>query len=470
MIEVSNAVKQASLNNVTATELIISFPRNENLDPITLDNVVSESMNIHDALSDGSSFKFGGCIAAKFSIDLIDTPDRSFTSDELVGQWISIRLIQNFTKYTELYPANTVYPSNNLYPGYMEDDEDTSHTWYIFCGKIYAAPTDKNDPHRRTITAYDFLALLLSRNITNSLCSRWRTVLAHSSGASAEAKIQFLIQEIFSNNLMMAFPYDLVNNKYLKEKLLVENENDKVWDLRVLNRDWLKTNEEISYGELARDICELIGLFGRVRPDADIGTFVFIALGEGTELYTSNYGLSFDEKKQTGFTQVEIGVEIGVDLGSITVTNEKTQRLNIGKYYQDDNPENIPEQVYNLSDNILAWKPQGLAYTWFNSLYMSDTDHYSGSSANDRFYGVNYTPLSVKVDGRLWVEVGDKIQLRYMKTDCEGNPLDANGDIAQSPEDFVYLTVESYVLERTLSGILALTDNIEAKGENSSVI
>ena len=68
-----------------------------------------------------------------------------------------------------------------------------------------------------------------------------------------------------------------------------------------------------------------------------------------------------------------------------------------------------------------------------------------------------YKPIEATLDGRLWVEPGDMVQIKYYVTDADGNyAYNADG----TPQT---ATVTSYVLSRELTGIQALTDKNTAK-------
>jgi hypothetical protein len=100
---------------------------------------------------------------------------------------------------------------------------------------------------------------------------------------------------------------------------------------------------------------------------------------------------------------------------------------------------------------------------WFNSnmgkrITGWDTDTHS------------YYPITATVDGRPWAHVGDKIEIFKNCTDVNGDyiyetdengeyELDENGELIILKEKYT-----TYIMSRTLTGIQALTDEIETKG------
>lgn len=108
-----------------------------------------------------------------------------------------------------------------------------------------------------------------------------------------------------------------------------------------------------------------------------------------------------------------------------------------------------------MTDNILVWQEndnEGGAWIHkFENLFSGDT--------GKRIHHKIYKPIEATLDGRLWVELGDMVQIKYYVTDADGNyAYNADG----TPQT---ATVTSYVLSRELTGIQALTDKITAKGE-----
>ena len=68
-----------------------------------------------------------------------------------------------------------------------------------------------------------------------------------------------------------------------------------------------------------------------------------------------------------------------------------------------------------------------------------------------------FRPLKVKLDGRFDVDVGTPIRIYSIKTNPDGSYVYEDGEIVREE-------IETYLFTRTLTGIKALTDEIETKG------
>jgi hypothetical protein len=167
-------------------ELIITFTDNgEQGVPleadITADNIVEESMKLTQSINDENYLKFGGCIAAQFSIDLLNTDNRKFT-DSLVGRWISVKLIERTDSENPLLPSSELTPGAMVYPG----NEFNSNVHYLFSGRIDSAPQSKEDLNVRTIIAYDAMAILYATDATNYVFQQLAQTGAFTIGVAYE--------------------------------------------------------------------------------------------------------------------------------------------------------------------------------------------------------------------------------------------------------------------------------------------
>ena len=90
---------------------------------------------------------------------------------------------------------------------------------------------------------------------------------------------------------------------------------------------------------------------------------------------------------------------------------------------------------------------------------MHDVQSLLHGKTGERFYNCSYTPLAATLDGRPWVQIGDGLEIESYVTDSNGDFVYDNAGQPKKEK------VKAYVLSRTLSGIKALTDSIEAKGE-----
>ena len=129
-MSISENDKQQIIDNLIENTLEITFPDGDEL-KITEENVLSESMKLTQSICNDSTLRFGGCIASRFEIDLLDSAERKFSTD-LTGKWISVALIQKYPSSEFLYPSANLAPSQNLAPGKIIAEKK----WYIFSGFI----------------------------------------------------------------------------------------------------------------------------------------------------------------------------------------------------------------------------------------------------------------------------------------------------------------------------------------------
>ena len=239
--------------------IVISFPDGDG-EPITEENICSESMRIRQTICDESYLKFGGCIASELKIDLLRTNDRSF-DDSLIGKWISVKITQCFTTDNLLYPSSSLYPSPTLFPGFQTEEVDR----YVFSGYIDSAVVSKTDNNVISITAYDILAKLHAEDATDALYAMYKTVNNNTLGTILNAVTSRFSLNFVSGNLLSEF-YNNGSNVTIR--------NYPVWK----NTDWMNSGEKISYGQLLRDICEMLGTFGVIVPNSGKGSLEFRTL------------------------------------------------------------------------------------------------------------------------------------------------------------------------------------------------
>lgn len=423
---------QNIIDNLLYNKIEILFPDGEEK-AITDDNISSESMKLRQSICDESYLKFGGCISSEFRIDLINTEDRQFT-DKLAGKWINVRITHVYVvENSPLYPSKTLCPSKNLYPGNVISE----YTSIIFSGYIYSAKCSPKDKNIRTIIAYDVMSKLYEWDATNALTQLWN---------SSSATISSLYRMCLKNNGNMIIPDVPRNDIFADEDL----EGNQVGFFKTQNTDWINNSNKISYGELLRQICEILGVFGFIQPSLAKGTFKLIALSDfkTAEIYDFYEELNLEEYSCTGYTSVCVPLRD-------TSGNGKSYTAQLARAYETG----AVDKVYDLSDNILAWR-SGLPYTAGHGMEI-----YLNSGVGDRLSlnanGARFTvfqPIKAKLDARLWADLGKPITIKTSKTNIDGSyVLDEGGNIIKE-------NVNSYILTRTLSGIQALTDEIEAKG------
>lgn len=425
MRELRESYKKKIINSLMENTIQINFPSGD-FAPITEDNIVSESMTLKQSICDEEQLRFGGCISSEFKIQVINTEDRTFGTD-LVGKWISVVLTQTFPNGNYLYPKATLYPSNNLFPGEVIANKD----WYIFCGYIDSAKVDQNNKNIRNIVAYDFLSILNNLDGTDKLFELWKSF---PNGCT----MRNLLVHCLHYNGVVTVP---TNFGTRLNETLNSADYTTVNDYLTMNKSWLENHNKITYGHILRDVCEMLGVFGFIRPNKTYGEFNFISTvvtGEVYDCYESFYAEEYTTKGYSG-----VQLMIGID-------SERTSKIMTAlSGYIDDNGN-----YYDLTDNVICWQEK--ESTEFIHPF---NDMYNGRITDKRISETYiYTPITATVDCRLWVEPGDKVIIKTPKTDVYGNYLlDGNGNVIT--ED-----ITSFVFSRTITGIKALTDKIEAKG------
>ena len=424
--------------------IVISFPDGDG-EPITEENICSESMRIRQTICDESYLKFGGCIASELKIDLLRTNDRSF-DDSLIGKWISVKITQCFTTDNLLYPSSSLYPSPTLFPGFQTEEVDR----YVFSGYIDSAVVSKTDNNVISITAYDILAKLHAEDATDALYAMYKTVNNNTLGTILNAVTSRFSLNFVSGNLLSEF-YNNGSNVTIR--------NYPVWK----NTDWMNSGEKISYGQLLRDICEMLGTFGVIVPNSGKGSLEFRTLyNPDVEEYTFfEPPLNAETYQCTGYTDFVFPVENDSDRPGKTVTA-------IGGL--SDSYDRAVEKSYDFSANILTQRKYAQSG---GSRTSTEFDYLINTSSIGTRLAMNaeseshptactlseYKPVKVRLDARLWVKVGAPVRIYANKTDAEGGYI-----IDETTGLPVKEIINTYIFTRTITGIQALTDEIETKG------
>ena len=424
--------------------IVISFPDGDG-EPITEENICSESMRIRQTICDESYLKFGGCIASELKIDLLRTNDRSF-DDSLIGKWISVKITQCFTTDNLLYPSSSLYPSPTLFPGFQTEEVDR----YVFSGYIDSAVVSKTDNNVISITAYDILAKLHAEDATDALYAMYKPANNNTLGTILNAVTSRFSLNFVSGNLLSEF-YNNGSNVTIR--------NYPVWK----NTDWMNSGEKISYGQLLRDICEMLGTFGVIVPNSGKGSLEFRTLyNPDVEEYTFfEPPLNAETYQCTGYTDFVFPVENDSDRPGKTVTA-------IGGL--SDSYDRAVEKSYDFSANILTQRKYAQSG---GSRTSTEFDYLINTSSIGTRLAMNaeseshptactlseYKPVKVRLDARLWVKVGAPVRIYANETDAEGGYI-----IDETTGLPVKEIINTYIFTRTITGIQALTDEIETKG------
>lgn len=430
MLSVSSTHKQKIINELISNKLEI-FSSDSKFDVITETNIESESMSLKQSICDENKLKFGGCIASEFKIGLLNTVGRTFDVSKLVGCWILVKLTQTFPSGSPILPSSSLYPSDTLYPG----EAVTTKSWCIFNGMIDKAEVNKTDQNKISITAYDVISQLYETDCTNALQKLWN----NNSNSTSVYALLAMVSEKFIN--LCGQPDAHFLSDRLLNEVINKVENLTVKNMKIFNKVWLDDSEKVNYGQLLNYTAEMLGVFAFVKPDnRKGGNIVFVNLETDTtkaEKYDFYEAFNADEKSSGTYGTVDFAIR-----GSTRTAKVRSYKFLSGK-------------TYDMTDNILVWQENDNAGgAWihkFENLFSGDT--------GKRIHHKIYKPIEATLDGRLWVEPGDMVQIKYYVTDADGNyAYNADG----TPQT---ATVTSYVLSRELTGIQALTDKITAKGE-----
>lgn len=427
-------------------ELIITFPDGDEQD-ITEENIVSESMRLTQSICDEDYLKFGGCIASEFRIDLLNTNERSFTQ-ELTGRWISVKLIQHKISDRPVYPSRLLYPSGDLFPGFERDE--TVH--YIFSGFIESANLSENDMNVRTVIAYDALALLYSADATN--------YVYRSATETGAFTISIALSNSLRNNGKINIPIfsgDGWYNKFFTEQF--DRSGDGVlWPVReysIKNESWRSSDKKISYGELLKNICENLAVFGIIVPDSGKGSFKTIDFTKPTIVYEFYEKLQPEEYLSTGYTDFMFSI-----YGDGRTGKNDTAAGGFTHSY----PDAVPK-IYDFTDNMTVWEKyakngSSRTSTSFDRLINTTSIGFriAMNPENGDCAFSSYRPLKATVEGTPNQIIGSPITIIANKTNPDGSYIEQDGE-------YVKEEINSYVFKRTLSGIQALTDEIEVKGQ-----
>lgn len=91
------------------------------------------------------------------------------------------------------------------------------------------------------------------------------------------------------------------DNKEILDEVINQSTGLTVRNFPTYNRAWLEDSNTITYGELLKNCCELLGVFGTIIPNASYGVFRYIELGKSTETYDFYENLYAEEYDCSGY-------------------------------------------------------------------------------------------------------------------------------------------------------------------------
>ena len=358
MIALSDEVKNQLLNDSLQREIIISFP-DDDIPDITGKNIVSESLELTQAISDGKEFKLGGCIAGQFTIKVINV------EQELNGKRIKVIMRQSYSKGL-LLPSDTLYPSSDLYCGYQVGTVEVP----LFCGTVNSSSRQKNRAVKEII-AYDDLYLASQKYAYN-----YFTSLA-----------------IYSPKISL---YDL--RVYLCSSFLkdydYENEFTGFNDSNELSLklDLVKSvfNDKTTIADLLSAYCELNACFAIMSGE---GKIKFIQLiNPQTEIIENYSSLDFEEYTTSNINLIKF-------------------KYDKDKYFAYGHTQEKKQSWY-ISDNLIT-----SCCTDISELVTNFNDNSGNNYIFDSLY--SYCPFKADVYARWWLECGDKVSIKTGYTDTE---------------------------------------------------
>lgn len=416
MIDVSEsfkfAVKNGSMNNQLRIRVFEEQADGSNSYYIVNSEIVSESMKIQSSICDDTKFTFGGCIASEFEIEISKNVD-------LTGKYITVYLTQ--IAKSLIYPGEVTFPGANSYPGGGEYTE----TFAIFSGEIYSCKFSKNHL-TRTIVAYDRFYWRGGIDCTKWYQS-WHNANKDENGCVTIGALRKAV---------------------LKQFLIVEAADPPHDTAVALPADDFPVHmieDNVTVGDLLRMICEFNGCFMAFNGGGNV-EYIYVNNGKyidgaNTEIYDYYIEFQPEDYSKGAFDGIYINsLESGC--GILPIGTDEQENF----YFMDGNT--LLGNGYTTGPAIIP-----------NSINTVYTDLGIKAKIEGNF-DVYYTPMTLTAQSRLWVQLGDRIavKFKYYSFDSGEN----GNEVAVEHIDTVY----SYVLSRNISGIQALRDEISAEGEN----
>lgn len=168
-------------------------------------------------------------------------------------------------------------------------------------------------------------------------------------------------------------------------------------------------SETISGKDIITSLCELNGVFGHINRD---NNFEYISLDENKEVINVDRSLVKSGEYEDFVTSTISKVQI------------RQEENDIGTSYGDG------DNCYVIENNFFVY---GKSSEELESICFK---------LYSKIKGITYRPYKASIKGNPCYMVGDKVRINTRN-----------------------ITIESYILERTLTGIQSLTDTLEANGE-----
>ena len=446
MKNLTSTEKDLILNHNVYNSLRMVFP-DGSVEPIENENIVGESMQLTQAICDEASLRFGGVIASELQISIHNTSGEGDTpswirkfDDSLEGKWFYLEMIHHCASVGTLFPHNDLYPSVDLYP----NSEPVEIPVVLFSGCISSIQKDKNDPNVFNIVAYDLFDSLNQKNAQNWINSS----IYYNSSSHNEFRVQYIFDHL-------AGMYNIDDYDHQPIFKVYSGISGRTYG--TFNLYHADMNTDISYGNMLKYACEIAGVFAVVEPTTELvngmlGRIKLIVLGKGEWKSGQSYPLDVREDYDyyESFWQNEIHEHY----------TAATYKREVNKQDEQDNDDikcildiNNVAYMYDLTSNPFPYATSTSGYP-FNSYiaYRGGTEHPVSRLTQE------VIPIEAELIGKSWVEVGDKIRIKY-------NEIYPNGEIISENN-----WCTSYVLKRVLKGCNALTDSITVNGGSQTLV
>ena len=288
--------KDKIINNLVGNTLYIEFPDGDEDTIISNEGyVVAESMELKQSISEDG--KFGGCVASEFSIQLMSTENRQFSTD-IRGKWINVSINHKYA--VPRYPSNELYPSNDLFPG----DKHYTENVRLFSGYIDVAERDQSDSTKISITAYDIFAKMNTLKCTQKVVDLFKNKYDYSGTLRKGAPLSAYISLCTSKNPIKKLPFKY-DDIYDISSANWEFVASMTTGLPLTNKSYEKSSKDVTYGDILRWICELFGAYAVIKPNDKYGELRIIAKGT-RETYESYFSCNAEDYKSYPYSGIII--------------------------------------------------------------------------------------------------------------------------------------------------------------------
>lgn len=301
-------------------------------------------------------------------------------------------------------------------------NKNTDEPYQIGVYRVYSdVPTA--DRTARDVVAYDFMYDILTVDATNWYANVFPSREVKKEDGKTETVYDPVTLRYFRDSFFKWLDVDIEQISLVNDDMLIE----KTIDVQMFGEN----ATYITGKDILNSVLEANGCFGHFRRD---GKFHFIYLEQSIQgLYPRNDLYPSDDLYPRDPKSTRIG-----------------KSFYISAQYEDYLVKSIDGLQIREKENDIGVIVGGTS----NPYIIED---------NFLFYGKGTEELTAIANNILSKIRG--IVYRPFTADCKGNPCLEVGDAIRIPTR--YEIIESYILSRTLKGIQALRDSLEAQGEES---